>query len=212
MQLQEGHVRGLVKATSITGFMVKNAIPPLEVIGVLNRAGVHFMLVGAYALVGWTKLARATEDVDVIVTARQCKKALKALLTAFPHLQLDDQPAVARLRDRESGDLVIDVIKPWQELFRVALKNTDSVSSEGQTYKIPSLEMGLAMKFAAMISPSRNDFKKHIDAADFILMVRNNPDIDLKKLETLGDSVYLQGGKELLEKVGQVRAGITLQI
>jgi hypothetical protein len=46
-----------------------------------------------------------------------------------------------------------------------------------------------------------------MDASDFIRIVNVNPDIDLAKLEELGDLVYPGGGKEIVEKVRQVRAG-----
>jgi hypothetical protein len=201
------HRRGMEKSTTISGFLMANPIAPAEVISVLTSAGVNFMLVGFYGLVGWTKTARATEDVDVIVALRHVKKATGALLDAFPHLEAHDLGVVVRLRDRESGDIAIDVMKPNQQLFRVAFKNSQLIHSGGQSYRIPSLEMALAMKFAPMVSPHRQDEKKHLDAHDFIRMVRMNSDIDLEKLAELGDLVYPEGGKELLEQVRRVRAG-----
>jgi len=38
-------------------------------------------------------------------------------------------------------------------------------------------------------------------------VVKRNPEIDLEKLAELGDLVYPGGGKEIVEKVRQVRAG-----
>jgi hypothetical protein len=43
-------------------------------------------------------------------------------------------------------------------------------------------------------------------------MVQSNPEIDLKKLATLGDLVYPEGGQEIIEKVRQVRAGEKLKL
>ena len=63
-----------------------------------------------------------------------------------------------------------------------------------------------------MVSLVRADEKKHLDAHDFISMVKANGDIDLEKLEELGNLVYAGGGKELVEKVRQVRAGEKLQL
>src|SRR5207245_9971398 len=98
-------------------------------------------------------------------------------------------------------------MKPNQELFREALKHTHTVQAEGQTYKIPSLEMALAMKFAPMISLNRADIDKYLDAHDFGHIINANPEIDLGKLSTLGDLVYPGGGKEIVEMVRRVRAG-----
>jgi hypothetical protein len=102
---------------------------------------------------------------------------------------------------------VIDVMKSNQELFRHALKHTRTVESEGQTYKIPSLEMALAMKFAPMVSIYRLDIDKYQDAHDFGHIVYSNPNIDLKKLAELGNLVYPEGGKEVVEMVRRIRAG-----
>ena len=70
--------------------------------------------------------------------------------------------------------------------------------------------MALTMKFAAMVSPNREDVKKIIDSHDFIVMVRANPDLDLQKLKMLGGLVYPEGGQEALDLVRRVRAGETL--
>ena len=72
--------------------------------------------------------------------------------------------------------------------------------------------MALAMKFSAMISLTRSDYKKHFDAGDFIRIVKANPDIDLEKLHMLGQLVYNGGGAEIVEKVKQVRAGEKLKL
>jgi hypothetical protein len=191
---------------------MEHAVSPYEVIAALNEAGVSFVLVGAYGLGGWIGKPRATEDVDVIVAAKHLKKAIKVLLAAFPHLEVDDLPVVTRLRDRASKAVAIDVMKPNQQLFRAAFKHTRAITSEGQTYRIPSLEMALAMKFAPMVSLYRRDLDKYQDAHDFGHMVLANPDIDLEKLAELGDLVYPGGGQEIVEKVGQVRAGETLKL
>jgi hypothetical protein len=212
MSLQDIHIRSLTKATALSGFSVKDAIPPIDVVKVLNDAGISFILVGAYGLGGWLQKPRATEDVDVLVAAKHHKKALKALLTAFPDLEADDLPVVTRLRDRQTHTVAIDVMKPNQQLFRAAFKHTHTLRAGGQVYRVPSLEMALAMKFAPMVSVHRADADKFQDAHDFIYMVQSNPEIDLKKLATLGDLVYPEGGKEIIEKVRQVRAGEKLKL
>src|SRR5579872_2329067 len=131
------HGQSLATATVLTSYQVMKPIAPLDVIRVLNREGISFVLVGAYGLAGWTKTPRATQDVDVIVAGRQHKKAVRALLAAFPHLDADDQEVVTRLRDRESGAVTIDVMRP-NLLYRAAFKHTVRVEASGQEYRIPS--------------------------------------------------------------------------
>src|SRR5262245_55026338 len=103
------HGESLAVSTALSGYYVTNFTPPLDVVRVLNAAGVRFMLVGAHGLSGWLDEPRATQDVDVLAGYRQHQKATRALLTAYPFLQADDQEVVVRLRDPESGKVRIDV-------------------------------------------------------------------------------------------------------
>jgi hypothetical protein len=201
------HSRSLATSSALSELYVPNLITPLQVISVLNAAGVRFLLLGAHGLAGWMQMPRATQDVDVLVAKRGHKKAVKALLEAFPHLQADDHEPVTRLRDPETGSVVIDVMKDNQPLYSAALKYGHAVESHGQSYQVPSLELALAMKLAAMISLTRSEEKKHFDAGDFIRIVKANPDIDLAKLHALGQLVYNGGGDEIVENVRKVRAG-----
>jgi hypothetical protein len=207
VKVRDIHAQSLATSSALSELYVPNLIKPMDVIRVLNAAKVHFMLLGVHGLSGWTQEPRATNDVDVLVAARGHKKAVRALLAMFPHLQAEDHQVVTRLRDPEAGIVLIDVMKPNQQLYHDALKHTHPVESGGQKYLVPSLEMALAMKFSAMISLTRSDDKKHYDAGDFIRIVKANPLIDLEKLHALGQLVYNGGGDELVEKVQQVRAG-----
>jgi hypothetical protein len=206
------HGRSLSTSSALSVYYVPEMIPPRDVIRVLTKAKIRFLLLGAHGLAGWTRKPRATEDVDILVGARGHKKAVRALLAAYPHLRADNQEVVTRLLDLETGKVVIDVLKANQPLYRDALKHTHKAESEGQVYEIPSLELALAMKFAAMISLSRSDEDKHTDASDFIKIVKANADFDLFKLQALGQLVYNGGGDEVVEKVRQVRAGERLKL
>ncbi len=201
------HAQSLATSSALSEYYVPNLITPLQVIRVLNAAKVRFMLLGAHGLSGWMGKPRATEDVDVLVGTRGHKKAVRTLLTAFPHLQAEDNPAVTRLRDPETGTIVIDVMKANQPLYLDALKHTHTVESGGQRYQVPSLELALATKFAAMISLTRTEKDKFQDAHDFMYILDTNPDIDLVKLHALGQLVHNGGGDEIVEKVRQVWAG-----
>jgi hypothetical protein len=206
------HSRSLATSSALSEYYVAKAILPLEVIRVLNRASVRFVLLGAHGIGGWMGKPRATEDVDVLVGFRGQKKAVRALLAEFPHLQAEDHEVVTRLRDPETNTIVIDVMKANQPLYREAMKYTQTVESAGVTYEIPSLELALATKLAAMISLRRADRDKLQDARDFMYIVDMNPNIDLAKLHTLGQFIYNGGGDEIVEKVRQVRAKEKLKL
>jgi hypothetical protein len=212
MAVHDVHSRSLATSSALSEYYVPDLITPREVIGVLTGAKVRFLLLGAHGLGGWTQKPRATEDVDVLVGPRAHKKAVRALLAAFPHLREEDYEVVTRLRDPATRKVAIDVMKANQPLYRDALKYSCKVESEGQAYEIPSLELALAMKFAAMISLTRSDEDKLTDASDFIKMVKANDAIDLARLHTLGQLVYNGGGGEVVEKVRQVRAGEKLKL
>src|SRR5258708_733320 len=152
MITQEVHRRNLETSTALSKYYVKMFIAPLDVIRVLNQAKVSFVLVGFHGVGSWMDKPRATEDVDVIVASRHHKKAIRALLKAFPRLEQEDHPIVTRFRDPETRKVAIDVMKPNQQLFREVFKHTKKVEVEKQKYRIPSVEMALAMKFAPMIS------------------------------------------------------------
>jgi hypothetical protein len=217
MKVLDIHAQRMRRSAEIARFQMelqleKRFLSPLDVIRVLNRAKISFVLVGAYGLSGWRSQARATEDVDVVVAARQVARAVRVLTKAFPHLEADDAEVVVRLRDEDSKEVAIDVMKPLQPPYHVIFKHTKKVTAGKETYRVPTLEMALACKFAPMISLMRVDEKKLQDAADFIDIVKKNADIDLEILESLGDIVYSGGGKEILEVVRRVRAGEKLEL
>jgi hypothetical protein len=203
---RDSHAENLRISTALSEYYVENIVTPFEVIAVLNRERISFVLVGAHGVSGWMGDPRATQDVDVVVADRQVKKATRVLLAEYPHLEARDEEVVVRLQDRQSAKVLIDRLKP-RALYRETFKHTHAVSTGGQNYRIPSLEMALAMKLAAMISPSRPEEKKLKDASDFILMVKQNSDIDLSGLTHLGNLVYGSGGAEICKMIRQVRAG-----
>jgi Nucleotidyl transferase AbiEii toxin, Type IV TA system len=200
------HVQALRVSSELSAYYVEHIVTPLEVIAVLNREKVSFVLVGAHGIGGWTGKPRATEDVDLVVAEKQIKKATRALLAEFPQLQARDEEVVVRLQDRESGDVLIDLIKP-RSIYRAVFKHTHAVSQGAEHYRVPSLELALATKYSAMVSPNRPDDSKYQDATDFIRMVKANADIDFETLTHLGDLVYNGGGAEVCDMVQKVRAG-----
>jgi hypothetical protein len=210
--VEDVHVRSLSTSTALSEYYVPNAILPEQIIRVLGGAKIRFLLLGAHGLSGWIKKPRATEDVDVLVGVRGHKKAVRTLLAAFPHLHEEDHEVVTRLRDPATGTVVVDVLKANQPLYKDALKHTRRVRSGKYVYEIPSLELALAMKFAAMISLTRSDVDKIQDYHDFAAMIHNNPEIELKKLHSLGQLVYNGGGDEVMEKVRQVRASEQIKL
>lgn len=212
MVVQEVLERHLAKSAILSRQQMPHVIPVIEVVRVLNKARISFVLVGAHGLAAWRKKPRATEDVDVVVNARQVKKAVQVLLDAFPQLEPVDLPVVVRLRERDTKDVAIDVMKPLQQPYVEVFKHTKKATTEGQTYRIPSLEMAMVMKFSSMTSLYRADADKFQDAHDFIQMVLANPDFDKATVAKLASLIYEEGGKDVLEMTRKVLAGEKLII
>jgi hypothetical protein len=76
-------------------------ILPKDVIALLNKAEVGFVLMGSLAISGWMEQARATDDVDVLVQKRHHKKAMRAVQQAYPNLKVTDHRVVTRLPSRK---------------------------------------------------------------------------------------------------------------
>ncbi len=185
-------------------------VKPEKLIQVLNKAKVRFVVMGTHGIGGYRDEPRATQDVDLLIRSRDHRKAVAAVRQAFPKLGVSDQPAVTRFTDPTTGRVVIDLMRPFDALYRLVFRNAVAV---GGAYWIPNLEMALASKFAAMISPNRPPDKKHLDAGDFINMVRHNrDDIHSKKLWKLAELVYMGGGDDVLGCVEDAKAGRTLQV
>lgn len=185
-------------------------VKPEDVIATLSAAGVRCVLMGTHALNTWRDQARATQDVDVLVSKRELRRAVRALREAYPDLTVQDFPVVTRFLDPVTGLPAIDVMKPTQTVYQVIFRHTIPV---GDSHLIPDLEMCLASKFAAMVSPNRRRDKKLIDAGDFMNVVNHNRDaIDLKKLKQLGDKVYPNGGAEILSFIDDINTGRPIQL
>jgi hypothetical protein len=175
-----------------------------ELIRLLNGAGVKFILMGHHGISGWLSHVRATRDVDVLVQKRHRGKALRAIQAAYPSLTQVDLAVLTRFLDPNSGEPVIDVMRPT-DLYAEAFKNTVRV---GDSHDVPNLELALAAKFAALVSRNRDEEKKHLDASDFIQVVkRNHVAIDETRLRQLGNAVYSGGGDALAKLVADVKAG-----
>lgn len=212
MPVLDVYEKHLTRSALLSSDQMAGRIPPLDVIRVLNEARIPFVLAGAYGLAGWRKESRATEDVDVIVALRQVKKAVRVLLKAFPDLEAVDLPVVVRLRERGTDDVRIDVMKPTDQPCREVFKHTQTVTVEGQKYRVPSLEMAIVMKYAAMTSLNRRTEDRYRDAHDFIRMVKNNPDFDRNMVAELASLMFADAGKDVLELARKAQADETLNI
>ncbi len=185
-------------------------VTPEAVVEVLHSVGVRPVLMGTHGLAGYRSESRATQDVDVLVRKKDIRKAVRAVQRAYPSFVVQDTPVVTRFVDPATDKVVIDVMKPTQDVFRLVFRHTIPV---GETHDIPELEMALISKFAAMTSPLRRQAKKFVDAGDFVDVVENNRDVlDLTKMRRLAEKVYPGGGAEVMKLVEDILAGRKIEI
>ena len=206
--VEQKHWYGLHTSSRLTSHFRRARQPmatdvtPEAVLEILNGAGVRPVLMGTHAINTWRSEPRATQDVDVLVRKKDVRKAVRALHRAFPRLTMQDLPVVTRFFEPSSDKSVLDVMKPSQEIFHAVFRYTIDV---GETHEIPDLEMTLASKFAALVSPHRVRSKKAVDIGDFMdVVLYNRDELDLKKLIELADKVYPNGGVEMAKLVDAV--------
>jgi hypothetical protein len=213
-QCAAGHARALRISVGLTSDFRQTHrkgamdIKPQEVIDVLTAAGVKkWVLMGLHGYAGYLPAPRATQDVDVLISRRDHKKAVQALREAWPSLVVEELEPVIRFKDPADcfsdgrPKPVIDLMLPWSPLNEAILKEKDFVAVDPQTqHVIPTLEAALAAKYAAMISDFRDWDKKQQDAVDFRRIARANYDrIDRERLRRLGELVWPGGGDDLEE-------------
>ncbi|MBY0526001.1 MAG: nucleotidyltransferase family protein [Gemmataceae bacterium] len=204
------HLEALHTSSKLTGWFRKDREPevldvtPENVIAALNRAGIRPVLMGTYGIGGYRSEARATEDVDVLVTKRDVRKAVRVLEQEFPYLEIIDTAVVTRFRNAATQKTVLDVMKPDYESMRVVFRNTLIV---GKTHRVPTLEMALVSKFLAITSPTRRPAKRLVDMGDFVDIVEHNrATLDLEKLQRLASRIQPQNGARILRTVEDIDA------
>jgi hypothetical protein len=179
-------------------------IYPQEVIDVLVKAGVKkWVLMGLHGYVGYMSDPRATQDVDILVAAREKKKAIEAVKAAWPTLIVQEYPEVVRFRDPNDPGYdgqpkpTIDIMLPVAKFQKTILKSYVVIDAATQ-HAIPRIEAALVSKYAAMISDTRSMDKKELDCSDFRRIVRANRKlIDLPSLRRLADEVWTGGADEI---------------
>jgi hypothetical protein len=212
----EQHLEALHTASRLTSYFRRKHQPmatdvtPDAVITALHGAGVRCVLMGTHGLNVYRDQPRATQDVDVLVRKKDIPKAIRVLKEAFPDLTFNDTPVVARFADPATGQVALDVMKPTQKVYQMVFRHSVPM---GTTHAIPSLEMALISKFAALTSPHRERLRKMQDATDFAVMTEHNKDhIDRAKLRRLAEQVYPGGSGEIQQLIEDILAGRPLQV
>ena len=209
-----GHARGMRISIGLTSYYRETHrkgamdIKPQDVIDVLVAAGVKkWVLMGLHGYVGYLPQPRATQDVDVLISHRDRKRAVKAVRETWPALVVEELEAVVRFKDPNdcSSDgrpkPVIDLILPWSAVNEAILMDKDNTVLDAESqHVIPTAEAALASKYAAMVSDFRDWDKRQQDAVDFRRIARATyNDVRREHLHRLGNLIWEGGGVELEE-------------
>jgi len=205
------HLRALRISSELTRWFRKGREPNMErvtverVLAALHREGINPVLMGAHGINVYRSETRATQDVDVLVTKKDVRKAIRVLEATFPYLEFRENSAVAQFGDPVTGKPAIDVMKPSSDSNRLVFRHSVRI---GETHRIPDLEMALLCKFLSMHSPNRREPKRLVDLSDFMDIVETNREqLDLDRLKRIADLLNPKRGKAVLEIVEDIDEG-----
>jgi hypothetical protein len=205
------HLRALLTSEQLTGYQQKHSVSPRDVMRVLNRAAIPFVLLGPQAIGGWMREPRANQTVDVLVADRHRGRASRLLATLHPRFAIHEQNGCTTLMLRKSHSPRLRVFSPaapfFLRIFRESRVIEIDYGRKRGRYRIPSLEMALAMAFAVMADEAQPQDEQFYNAHDFICMATRNEEFDEGKLQELGEVAFAGGGRELVEDVRRVHGG-----
>lgn len=205
------HINNLQKSFELSSQQVEDAVNPLEVAALFEKERVSYVLIGGHMLSFYTGTARATVDVDFIISGADFSRAAKVIDKAYSQFKHNDRIYHVTYDSKRSGPKDperIDLVKDGFPLFReVVQRYSFTLIASKHAVKIPTIEAAIALKFAAAISPNRGDENKPIDNADLLRLVRCRSSLDNTALTKLGDLVYRGGGKELVSIVEDILSG-----
>ncbi len=209
-------IENLQKSYELSSQQVEDAVSPLEVAALFEEKRLSYVLIGGHMLSFYTGTARATVDVDFIVSGSDFARAAKAVKSAYSQFKAHDQVhhvTYDSRRPNQKDPERIDLVRDSFPLFReIVAKYCHILRTREHTVKIPTIEGAIALKFAASISPNRGDENKPVDNADLLRLIRSRSSLNTDALGKLGDLVYQGGGKELVSIIEDIRSGKAISL
>jgi hypothetical protein len=138
----------------------------------LLRSGIPFVVVGARAVNVYINEPRNTQDIDILTN--QYDELAEWTHREYPDLEMQTSELVIRFSD--GSNPILDIMKPNDETFQHALKDTKQVGK----FQVVSPEALIAMKFGAIMSGHRKLARKAQDRVD-IGNILDNTKVDLRK-------------------------------
>jgi hypothetical protein len=187
-------------------------ISPFDIIRHLNLSSIRFLLVGSFGMCGWRNQARAAGYSEIVVGKSVLNKATSAILERFPRLKKEESERAIDLVHTTKGNVAINIAKSSSSLFSDAFGDAVKMEGKAAKYKIPSLEMSIALTYAEMTSPNTELALRYQAAHDLICIVNANEMIDEEKLLRLEALIPPDSGSELVESVKLIQRGEKLRL
>jgi len=209
-------LENLQKSFELSRQQIDDAVNPLEVAALFENENVSYVLIGGHMLSYYTGTARATVDVDFIISNADFEHAVKTIHTTYTQFKHHDRThhvTYDSKKPRANDPERIDLVKDGFPLFKAVVHEyCVTVRTKKHVIKIPTIEAAIALKFAASISPNRSDENKPIDNADLLKLIRSTPALNDKALVALGELIYHGGGNELVTIIYDIRKGKAISL
>lgn len=206
------HVDCMMQSAQFTKMSVAEFVSPRRIISVLRRARVPLVLVGHYGFDGWLQETRQCQIVEIIIRPRSGCTTLRLLTAAFSSLAWQGVGSRFDFLHKKSAKRLISIQLAEEPLELATFDQSLRVFlTPSLTYRIPSLEMALALRFASMTQLPWCA-EKYYHAAQFVRMAKINLDVDWKRLRSVGDLIGPSQGRKLVRKVRDLHAGKRFQL
>ncbi len=202
----------MTDSAQLTKMSVAEFISPLRIVGVLRSARVPLVLVGQYGFDGWLQETRQCQCVDIVIRPRSACTTLRVLTDAFPALRWQGVEADCVFMHKKTGKALISIQPAATPLALSVFEHSVRLDpSPRLNFLIPRLEMALALSFVAMTGPPWTA-QNYYSAAQFLRMVKVNPDVDWKILRSIGNLISPNEGRRLVKNVRDLHAGKRFQL
>ena len=180
-----------------------------DFLGLIEKEGIDWVLVGAEAVNLWHEKPRATVDVDIVVRKKHIARTRRLIEKNYGEVTEDEVRLLGTLSPAPNL-LTIDVIKSQvHPLFDEALDRQVRMGP----VRTPRLEALLALKFLSAVSPWRPRKDKLQDVSDFMRAFEENAKtIDRQLLVELASLAHENARQEFAAFLDAVETGKPITI
>jgi len=159
-----------------------------KLVGVLERSGAAWCMIGGLAVNHWAEEALATADVDIVIGAQDVERCVSSLEQAG--FRTERFAWSVNLKGRSKLTVQISTDPMYSAFPETAIE----ADVHGITMRVATLENTLRGKLAAYGDPTRRGSKRQKDLLDIVRLIESHPALMEQLPETLLTQV-----KEILD-------------